>query len=132
VSALVAALVLGKRKDFGKTAIEPHNLVLTLTGTSLLWVGWFGFNAGSAGAANALAAVAMANTQVAAAAAALTWMFVEWAVRGRATIVGTTRSEERRVGKERRRRRKPEHCRQRQIGTCTVAASGCTSGLAAS
>lgn len=90
VSALVADLVLGKRKDFGKTAIEPHNLVLTLTGTSLLWVGWFGFNAGSAGAANALAAVAMANTQVAAAAAALTWMFVEWAVRGRATIVGTT------------------------------------------
>jgi len=90
VSALVAALVLGKRKDFGKAAIEPHNLVLTLTGTSLLWVGWFGFNAGSAGGANALAAFAMANTQVAAAAAALTWMFVEWALRGRPTIVGTT------------------------------------------
>ncbi|HEX7001458.1 MAG TPA: ammonium transporter [Trueperaceae bacterium] len=90
VSALVAALVLGKRKDFGKSAIEPHNLVLTLTGTSLLWVGWFGFNAGSAGGANGLAAFAMANTQVAAAAAALTWMFVEWALRGRPTIVGTT------------------------------------------
>ncbi len=90
VSALVAALVLGKRKDFGKTAIEPHNLVLTLTGTSLLWVGWFGFNAGSAGGANALAAAAMANTQVAAAVAALTWMFIEWAAHGRPTILGTT------------------------------------------
>src|SRR5690606_27331981 len=74
VSALVAALVLGKRKDFGKTPIVPHNLVLTLTGTSLLWVGWFGFNAGSAGGANALAAVAMVNTQVATAVAALAGM----------------------------------------------------------
>ncbi|HZW29019.1 MAG TPA: ammonium transporter [Trueperaceae bacterium] len=90
VSALVAALVLGKRKDFGKTPIVPHNLVLTLTGTSLLWVGWFGFNAGSAGGANALAAVAMVNTQVATAVAALTWMFIEWAVHKRPTILGTT------------------------------------------
>ncbi|HEX7040337.1 MAG TPA: ammonium transporter [Trueperaceae bacterium] len=90
VSALVAALVLGKRKDFGKVPIAPHNLVLTLTGTSLLWVGWFGFNAGSAGGANALAAAAMVNTQVAAAVAALTWMFIEWAAHGRPTILGTT------------------------------------------
>ena len=90
VSALVAALILGKRKDFGKTAIEPHNLVLTLIGSALLWVGWFGFNAGSALGANALAATAMANTQIATAAAALTWMFVEWAARGKPTVLGTT------------------------------------------
>ena len=90
VSALVASLILGKRKDFGKTAIEPHNLVLTLIGAALLWVGWFGFNAGSALGANGLAATAMANTQVATAAAALSWMFIEWALRGKPTMLGTT------------------------------------------
>ena len=90
VSALVAALILGKRKDLGKTAIEPHNLVLTLMGAALLWVGWFGFNAGSALGANALAATALANTQVATAAAALSWMFIEWALRGKPTVLGTT------------------------------------------
>ena len=90
VSALVAALILGKRKDLGKTAIEPHNLVLTLIGAALLWVGWFGFNAGSALGANGLAAAAMVNTQVATAAAALAWMFIEWAWRGRPTMLGTT------------------------------------------
>ncbi|HLU81916.1 MAG TPA: ammonium transporter, partial [Trueperaceae bacterium] len=90
VSALVAALILGKRKDLGKTAIEPHNLVLTLIGAALLWVGWFGFNAGSALGANALAAVAMLNTQVATAAAAICWMLVEWAWRGKPTMLGTT------------------------------------------
>src|SRR5690606_32436661 len=90
VSALVAALILGKRKDLGKTAIEPHNLVLTLIGAALLWVGWFGFNAGSALGANALAGAALANTQVATAAAALSWMFLEWALRGKPTLLGTT------------------------------------------
>ena len=90
VSALVAALILGKRKDLGKTAIEPHNLVLTLIGAALLWVGWFGFNAGSALGANGLAAAAMANTQIATAAAALCWMFIEWAWRGKPTMLGTT------------------------------------------
>src|SRR5690554_6288185 len=90
VSALVAALVLGKRKDFGKAPIVPHNLALTFIGASLLWVGWFGFNAGSAGGANALAAVAMVNTQVATAVAALTWMFIEWGATKRPTIVGST------------------------------------------
>src|SRR5690606_15287378 len=90
VSALVAALILGKRKDFGKTAIEPHNLVLTLMGAALLWVGWFGFNAGSALGANGLAALAMTNTQIATAAAALSWMFIEWALRGKPTMLGTT------------------------------------------
>src|SRR5680860_1208431 len=90
VSALVAALILGKRKDFGKAAIEPHNLVLTLIGAALLWVGWFGFNAGSALGANVLAATAMANTQIAAAAAALSWMFIEWSLRGKPTVLGTT------------------------------------------
>lgn len=90
VSALVAALVLGKRKDFGKAPIVPHNLALTFIGTSLLWVGWFGFNAGSAAGANSLAAVAMVNTQVATAVAALTWMFIEWGVTKKPTIVGST------------------------------------------
>jgi len=90
VSAPVAALILGKRKDLGTTAIEPHNLVLTLIGAALLWVGWFGFNAGSALGANGLAATAMANTQIAAAAAALCWMFIEWAWRGKPTLLGTT------------------------------------------
>ena len=74
VAGLVCALVLGKRTGYGHENMAPHNLVLTMIGASLLWVGWFGFNAGSAVAANALAGVAMANTQIATAAAALAWM----------------------------------------------------------
>ncbi len=88
VAGLVTALVLGKRKGYGTENMAPHNLVLSLIGASLLWVGWFGFNAGSAVAANALAAVAMANTQIATAAAALAWMFAEWALRGKPSVLG--------------------------------------------
>ena len=84
VAGLAAALVLGKRIGYGKEAMPPHNLVLTLIGASLLWVGWFGFNAGSAVAADGRAGMAMAVTQIATAAAALAWMFVEWIVKGQA------------------------------------------------
>ncbi len=88
VAGLMCALVLGKRKGLGVENMAPHNLVLTLIGASLLWVGWFGFNAGSAVAANGTAGMAMAVTQIATAAAALTWMFVEWALKGKPSILG--------------------------------------------
>jgi len=88
VAGLVCALVLGKRKGFGTENMAPNNLVLTMIGASLLWVGWFGFNAGSAVASNALAGVAMLNTQVATAAAALAWMVVEWIERKKPSMLG--------------------------------------------
>ncbi len=88
VAGLVAALVLGKRRGYGQEPMAPHNLVLSLVGASLLWVGWFGFNAGSAVGANANAGMAMAVTQIAAAAAALTWMFVEWGLKGKPSVLG--------------------------------------------
>ena len=80
--------MLGKRRGYGTENMAPHNLVLSLIGASLLWVGWFGFNAGSALAANGSAAMAMAVTQIATATAALTWMFVEWALRGKPSVLG--------------------------------------------
>jgi len=88
VAGLVCALVLGKRKGFGVDNMAPNNLVLTMIGASLLWVGWFGFNAGSAVASNALAGMAMLNTQVATAAAALAWMVVEWIERKKPSMLG--------------------------------------------
>ena len=84
VAGLVAAIMLGKRRDTG----PGHNMVLTFIGTGLLWVGWFGFNAGSAVTAGVQAGMAMTVTQVATAVAALTWMFVEWAHRGKPTVIG--------------------------------------------
>jgi Amt family ammonium transporter len=83
-AGLAAAIVLGKRRDTG----PAHNMVLTFIGAALLWVGWFGFNAGSAVSAGMQAGMAMAVTQIATAIAALTWMFVEWAMRGKPTVVG--------------------------------------------
>jgi Amt family ammonium transporter len=88
VAGLVAALVLGKRRAYGMENMAPHNLVLSVIGASLLWVGWFGFNAGSAVAANASAGMAMAVTQIAAATAALSWMFLEWVLRGKPSVLG--------------------------------------------
>jgi Amt family ammonium transporter len=82
--------VLGPRKGFGHDNMAPNNLVYTMIGASLLWVGWFGFNAGSAVGSNAIAGVAMANTQIATAAAALAWMIVEWIVAKRPTLLGMT------------------------------------------
>jgi len=88
VAALVACLVLGSRTGYGKEAIIPHNLVLTVMGASFLWVGWFGFNAGSAVAADGLAGMAMAVTQIAAAAGALAWMLTEWIVHEKPSVLG--------------------------------------------
>ena len=88
IAGLVCALVLGPRTGYGQDNMAPHNLLYALIGASLLWVGWFGFNAGSAVAANALAGMAMANTQIATAAAALSWMVVEWIVSGKPSVLG--------------------------------------------
>src|SRR3954454_21362773 len=88
VAGLVAALVIGKRRGYPSEHFVPNNLVLSLIGASLLWVGWFGFNAGSAGAANGRAGLAMLVTMVAAAAAALAWMFAEWIGKGKPSVLG--------------------------------------------
>jgi ammonium transporter, Amt family len=88
IAGLVAALVIGKRIGYGTEPMPPHNLVLAMIGASLLWVGWFGFNAGSAGAASDRAGMAMAVTQIATATAALSWMFVEWMGRGKPSLLG--------------------------------------------
>jgi len=88
IAALAAALILGKRVGYGKEPMAPHNLTLTVIGASLLWVGWFGFNAGSAVAADGRAGMAWAATQMATAAAALAWMFTEWLVKGKPSVLG--------------------------------------------
>jgi len=88
IAGLVAALVLGKRKGYPTTPMMPHNLGYTVIGASLLWVGWFGFNAGSAVASNGSAGMAMAVTQIATAAAALGWMFAEWIAHGKPSVLG--------------------------------------------
>ncbi|WP_227519989.1 ammonium transporter [Mangrovitalea sediminis] len=88
IAGLVCALVLGKRVGFGKESMAPHNLVLTVIGAAMLWVGWFGFNAGSELAADGRAAMAMTVTQIATAAAALGWMFAEWIVKGKPSVLG--------------------------------------------
>jgi Amt family ammonium transporter len=88
VSALVCAIMIGKRRGYGHQPMPPHNLPLTVMGAGFLWVGWFGFNAGSALAADGLAASAFTATNTAAAAAALGWMFTEWMTRGKPTVLG--------------------------------------------
>jgi Amt family ammonium transporter len=88
VAGLVLSLMIGKRTGYPREPFTPHNLVLSLAGASLLWVGWFGFNAGSAVTAGGSAGMAMAVTQIAAAAAALSWMFVEWAAKGKPSVLG--------------------------------------------
>lgn len=88
VSALAAALVIGKRKGHGHENMSPHNLTMTLMGAAILWFGWFGFNGGSAIASGALATSAFVVTHIAAATAALSWMFVEWSQRGKPTMLG--------------------------------------------
>jgi Amt family ammonium transporter len=88
IAALVCALVLGKRVGYGREVMAPHNLTLTLIGGAMLWVGWFGFNAGSAVAADGRAGFAMLATQVATAAAALAWMFAEWIAKGKPSVLG--------------------------------------------
>lgn len=88
ISALAAAMVLGKRVGYPHEPMPPHNLPFTVIGAALLWVGWFGFNAGSALSAGALAVSAFVATNTGAAAAALAWMFTEWAMRGKPTVLG--------------------------------------------
>ncbi len=88
VAGLVCCLVLGKRKGYPTTPMAPHNLGYTLVGAAMLWVGWFGFNAGSAAAANGTAGMAMLVTQIATAAAALSWMFAEWVGHGKPSALG--------------------------------------------
>jgi ammonium transporter, Amt family len=88
IAGLASCLVLGKRLGYGREAMPPHNLTLTLIGASLLWVGWFGFNAGSAVAADGRAGMAMLATQIATAAAALSWMFAEWISKGKPSVLG--------------------------------------------
>ncbi|HWV18482.1 MAG TPA: ammonium transporter [Rhodocyclaceae bacterium] len=88
VAGLVCALVMGRRRGFGREPMSPHNLVLTMIGAGMLWVGWFGFNAGSALAANGTAGMAMLVTQIATAFAALAWMCIEWTIRGRPSALG--------------------------------------------
>jgi len=88
IAALVTAVLLGKRRGYPDTVIPPHSLVLTVVGASMLWVGWFGFNAGSALAANGAAGMAMLVTQVATASAALAWMLVEWMKHGKPSVLG--------------------------------------------
>ena len=88
VSALVAALVMGNRKNFGTQAMAPHNLTLSVAGAGMLWVGWFGFNAGSALAANGDAGMAMLVTHISAAAGSLAWMLMEWVRHGKPSVLG--------------------------------------------
>ena len=88
VAGLVAAYVLGKRIGYGREAMAPHSLTLTMVGAALLWVGWFGFNAGSNLEANGVAALAFVNTLFATAAAVLAWTFVEWMVKGKPSMLG--------------------------------------------
>src|SRR4029450_10016098 len=91
VSALAAAIVIGKRRGYGHQPMPPHNLPLTVMGAGVLWFGCFGFNAGSALAANGLAGHAFTTTNTATAAAALGWMFTEWSSRGKPTVLGAAR-----------------------------------------
>jgi len=88
VAALVAAMVLGKRKGFPNTAMPPHNMTMVVTGAGMLWVGWFGFNAGSALTADGHAGMAMLVTHIGAASGALTWMFIEWKRFGKPSVLG--------------------------------------------
>ncbi|MGH8252512.1 MAG: ammonium transporter [Steroidobacteraceae bacterium] len=88
IAGLATALMLGKRQGYGKEAMAPHNLTLTVIGASLLWFGWFGFNAGSAVASDGRAGMAFAVTHIATAAAALAWMFTEWVMKGKPSVLG--------------------------------------------
>lgn len=89
IAALVGAYLLGKRRDYQHMALKPHNLPMVFTGTAVLYIGWFGFNAGSAGSANAIAALAFLNTVIATAGAVLSWTVSEWLVRGKPSMLGS-------------------------------------------
>jgi Amt family ammonium transporter len=88
IAGLVGAIMIGKRIGYGKEALPPHSLTMSMIGASLLWVGWFGFNAGSNLEANGTTALAFVNTMVATAGASISWLFVEWAVKGKPSLLG--------------------------------------------
>ncbi|MGL5734704.1 MAG: ammonium transporter, partial [Beijerinckiaceae bacterium] len=88
IAGLVGAILLGKRIGYGRELMAPHSLTMTMIGAALLWVGWFGFNAGSNLEANGVAALAMINTFVAAAAGGVAWLFVEWGIKGKPSLLG--------------------------------------------
>jgi Amt family ammonium transporter len=88
IAGLVGAYVIGKRVGYGREAMQPHNLPMTMIGASLLWVGWFGFNAGSSLMSNEQATLAFFNTMIATAAAVLAWVFTEWAIKGKPSMLG--------------------------------------------
>jgi ammonium transporter, Amt family len=88
VAGLVGAIILGKRLGYGKVPMPPHSVTMTMIGAALLWFGWFGFNAGSALEANGSAALAFMNTYLATACAVISWLFVEWIVKGKPSMVG--------------------------------------------
>jgi Amt family ammonium transporter len=88
IAGLVGCLLMGKRVGYGRDLLTPHSLTMTMIGASLLWVGWFGFNAGSNLEANGTTALAMINTFVATCAAALAWLFVEWGAKGKPSLLG--------------------------------------------
>lgn len=88
VAALVGAYMLGKRQGFGTVNMAPHNLTLTMVGGALLWVGWFGFNAGSAGAADGVAGLAFINTILATSVGTLAWLMTEWMIKGKPSLLG--------------------------------------------
>ncbi len=100
IAGLMCALVLGKRLGYGQENMAPYNLAYAVIGASLLWVGWFGFNAGSAVAANGRAGMAMAVTQIATAAAALGWMFAEWITKGKPSVLGAISGRGCRLGRD--------------------------------
>ena len=114
IAGLVCALVLGKRIGYGTDNMAPYNLAYAVIGASLLWVGWFGFNAGSAVGANGRAGMAMAVTQIATAAAALGWMFAEWIAKGKPSVLGAA-SPARSPAWSRSRRPRASCCRARSI-----------------
>ena len=116
VAGLVGAYLIGKRVGFGKEAFKPHNLPMVFTGTAILYFGWFGFNAGSASAANEIAALAFVNTVVATAGAILSWVFGEWAVRGKPSLLGAVQVQ------------LPVWLVSRQLVATSVLAARCLSG----
>jgi ammonia channel protein AmtB len=122
VAGLVGAYMLGPRIGFGRERLSPHNLPLTFVGASLLWVGWFGFNAGSALEANGVAALAFVNTLFAAAAAVLAWSAVEATLRGRASMLGAASGCGRRASS--RSRRRVDGWRRRRVGDRRVRRRG--------
>ena len=127
IAGLVGALMVGKRIGFGKELMPPHSLVMTMIGASLLWVGWFGFNAGSNLEATGGAALAMINSFVATAAAALSWMFAEWIVKGKPSLLGVAVGLRRRPGRRHAGRRLSPARWARSCSAWSSAWSACSS-----